>query len=45
VAGVSVTEQGVSLFTLVQLQDRPVILEHLWWRPLASQAPSMLWAQ
>ena len=45
VAGVAVTEQGVSLFSLVQLQDRPVILEHLWWRPLAAQGPSMLWAQ
>jgi hypothetical protein len=45
VAGVAVTEQGVSLFTLVQLPDRPVILEHVWWRPLAARAPSMLWAR
>ena len=36
VAGVAVTEQAVSLFTLVQLRDRPVILEHVWWRPLAA---------
>lgn len=45
VAGVAVTEQGVSLFTLVQLADRPVILEHLWWRPLGAQGPSMLWTR
>jgi hypothetical protein len=45
VAGVNVTEQATSLFTLLQLQDRAVILEHVWWRPLAAQAPSMLWAR
>jgi hypothetical protein len=45
VAGVDVTERAVSLFTLLQRQDRPVILEHVWWRPLAAQAPSMLWAR
>ena len=45
VAGVDVTEQAVSLFTLLQLQDRPVILEHVWWRPLVPKAPSMLWAR
>ncbi len=45
VAGVAVTEQAVSLFTVLQLRDRPVILEHVWWRPLAAQAPSMLWSQ
>jgi hypothetical protein len=44
-AGIAVTEQAVSLYTLLQLQDRPVILEHVWWRPLAAQAPSVLWAQ
>jgi hypothetical protein len=45
VAGVQVTEQATSLFTLLQLQDGAVILEHVWWRPLAAQAPSMLWAR
>jgi hypothetical protein len=45
VAGVAVKEQAVSLFTLLQLQDGPVILEHVWWRPLAPKAPSMLWAR
>jgi hypothetical protein len=45
VAGVRVTEQATSLFTLLQLPDRAVILEHVWWRPLAAQAPSMLWAR
>jgi hypothetical protein len=45
VAGVKVTEQATSLFTLLQLQDRAVILQHVWWRPLAAQAPSMLWAR
>jgi len=45
VAGVQVNEQATSLFTLLQLQDRAVILEHVWWRPLAAQAPSMLWAR
>ena len=45
VAGVPVTEQATSLFTLLQLEDRAVILEHVWWRPLAAQAPSMLWAR
>jgi hypothetical protein len=45
VAGVAVTEQAMSLYTLLQLPDRPVILEHVWWRPLAAHAPSMLWAR
>lgn len=45
VAGVPVTEQAMSLFTLLQLPDRAVILEHVWWRPLPAQAPSMLWAR
>jgi hypothetical protein len=45
VAGVPVTEQATSLFTLLQLRDRTVILEHVWWRPVAAQAPSMLWAR
>lgn len=45
VAGVAVTEQAVSLFTLLQLRDRLVILEHEWWRPLSAQGPSMVWAQ
>jgi hypothetical protein len=45
VAGVAVTEQAMSLFTLLQLPDRVVILEHVWWRPLAAQGPSMLWAR
>jgi hypothetical protein len=45
VAGISVTEQAMSLFTLVQLQNGPLILQHVWWRPLATQAPSMQWAR
>ncbi len=45
VAGVPVSEQATSLFTLLQVRDRTVILEHVWWRPLAAQAPSMLWAR
>jgi hypothetical protein len=45
IAGVHETEQAVSLFTLLQLQDRPVVLDHVWWRPPSPQAPSMLWAQ
>jgi hypothetical protein len=45
VAGVPVTEQAVSLYTVIQLRDRPVITEHVWWRPLAATAPSMLWAR
>ena len=45
VAGVAVTEQGMSLFTLLQLQDGPLIRQHVWWRPLAAKAPSMLWAR
>jgi len=45
VAGVAVTEQAMSLFTLLQQQDGPLILEHVWWRPLAAKAPSMLWAR
>jgi len=35
----------MSLFTIVQLQDGPAILQHVWWHPLAAQAPSMLWAR
>jgi hypothetical protein len=44
-AGIDVSEHGVSLFTLQQLQDRPVILEHVWWRPLSAHAPSLLRAR
>ncbi|HYY10033.1 MAG TPA: hypothetical protein VE781_03800 [Kineosporiaceae bacterium] len=45
VKGVPVTEQAVSLFTLIRVEDRPVIVSHVWWRPLAAKTPSMLWAR
>lgn len=45
VAGVPVTEQAVSLYTLLDRQDSPVVIEHFWLRPLATQVPSMLWAR
>lgn len=44
VQGVSVHEEGVSLFTLVRADGRLRIAEHTWWRPFGTTSPSMLWA-
>jgi hypothetical protein len=44
VFGVDVVEDGVSMFTLVEIDGRPKVYEHFWWRPYPAKAPSMLWA-
>lgn len=43
--GVDVAEDGVSLFTLIDIDGRPKVAEHMWWRPYPARAPSMLWTQ
>jgi hypothetical protein len=45
VYGVDVVEQGVSLFTLIEVDGRPKVYEHFWWRPYPARAPSILWTQ
>jgi hypothetical protein len=45
VYGVDVVEQGVSLFTLIDIDGRPKVYEHFWWRPYPARAPSILWTQ
>jgi hypothetical protein len=44
VYGVPVVEAGISLFTLVPVNGALKVAQHVWWRPLAATAPSMLWA-
>lgn len=44
VHGLTVVEDGVSLYTLVDVDGRLKISQHVWWRPLAPRSPSMLWA-
>ena len=44
VYGVDVVEEGVSLFTLIEIDGEPKVAEHFWWRPYPARAPSMLWA-
>ena len=41
---VDVVEEGVSLFTLTEIDGEPKVAEHFWWRPYPARAPSMLWA-
>lgn len=43
--GVPVTEQAVSLYTVVTTGGRQVVREQLWWRQLHAPQPSMAWAQ
>jgi hypothetical protein len=45
VYGVDVVEEGVSLFTLVEVDGVPKVAEHMWWRPYPARAPSMLWTR
>jgi hypothetical protein len=44
VHGLKVVENGVSLYTLVDIDGTLKVAQHVWWRPLAPQSPSMLWA-
>jgi hypothetical protein len=41
--GVEVDEDGMSLFTVVDRPDGPVITDHVWWRLPRPPKPSMAW--
>ncbi|HEY2948709.1 MAG TPA: nuclear transport factor 2 family protein [Micromonosporaceae bacterium] len=43
VNGLNVSEDGVSLFSLVRVGGGTRIAEHVWWRPQGPQYPSMRW--
>jgi hypothetical protein len=43
VAGIDVDEDGMSLFTVVDLPQGPVITDHIWWRLPRPPKPSMVW--
>ncbi len=44
VQGAPVTEDGVSLFTVVRSDGALKIQQHFWWRPYQGVNPSLLWA-
>lgn len=41
--GLTIVEEGLSLFTLVTVGNTFKIAEHVWWRPRPPTSPSMLW--
>jgi hypothetical protein len=43
VQGLSVVEEGTSLFSLVVVDGEVRIAQHVWWRPQNPRYPSMLW--
>jgi hypothetical protein len=43
VAGITVDEDGMSLLTVVDRPDGPVVTEHIWWRLPHPPKPSMAW--
>jgi hypothetical protein len=43
VRGIQVAEDGISLYTLAPVNGKLKVAQHMWWRPRAPGAPSMLW--
>jgi hypothetical protein len=45
VAGIDVDEEGMSLFTVVDSPQGPLISDHVWWRLPRPPKPSMAWIE
>jgi hypothetical protein len=44
-AGITIDEDGMSLFTVVDRPDGPQVSDHIWWRLPRAPKPSMVWVR